>query len=140
MHIPGSAGLPLERTISLTGERPWPYAFAWRDITAAGVPLAFGTDWPVSPLSPLHAIYCALSRKPWANNFPDQRIPLLDCLKAYASDGQYALFNDMRRGQLIPGHDADIVLVERVFGALATNPQALTVSATFVDGQLCYEA
>jgi predicted amidohydrolase YtcJ len=140
VHPPGSAGLPLEPTVSVIGEKRWPYAFAWRNFTEAGIPLAFGTDWPVSPLSPLHAIYCALSRKPWAGHVPDQRIPLADCLKAYASGGQQALFEDMRRGQLNAGQDADFVLLQGDIGALASNPKALTVSATFVAGQLCYEA
>jgi predicted amidohydrolase YtcJ len=137
VHPPGSAGLPLEPTISLMGEKRWPYAFAWRDIAAAGIPLAFGTDWPVSPLSPLHAIHCALSRKPWAKHIPDQRIPLADCLKAYASGGHHPLFEDKRRGQLIPGHDADIILLKGDIGALASNAQALNVTATFVAGRLC---
>jgi predicted amidohydrolase YtcJ len=139
VHPPGSAGLPLEPTISLMGEERWPYAFAWLDITATGIPLAFGTDWPVSPLSPLHAIHCALSRKPWAKHIPDQRIPLADCLNAYASGGYHPLFVDKSRGQILPGQDADLVLLRGDFRSLATNPEALKVSATFVAGQLRHE-
>ncbi len=139
VHPPGSAGLPLEPTISLMGEKRWPYAFAWRDITAAGIPLAFGTDWPVSPLSPLHAIHCALSRKTWAKHIPDQRIALAECLCAYASGGHYPLFIDKSRGQILPGQDADLVLLRGDFSSLAANPEALKVSATFVAGRLRYE-
>ncbi|MBJ2152868.1 amidohydrolase family protein [Paracoccus sp. IB05] len=64
VHPPGSAGLPLEPTITIMGAARWPTVFPWAMVLVRDVPLAFGTDWPVSPLSPLYAIHCALTRKP----------------------------------------------------------------------------
>ena len=38
-------------------------AYAFRTILAAGVPLSFGSDWPVAPLSPMLGVYAAVTRR-----------------------------------------------------------------------------
>ncbi|WP_322865104.1 amidohydrolase [Aquicoccus sp. G2-2] len=140
VHPPGSAGLPLEPTISIMGRARWDTAFPWRMISQRGVPLAFGTDWPVSPLSPLHAIHCALTREPWAKDAPDQRISLDDCLMAYTAGGAYADFCDERRGALKSGLDADFVLIDGDLERLADSAEAATVALTICNGEITYEA
>ncbi|MCJ7583137.1 MAG: amidohydrolase, partial [Candidatus Aminicenantes bacterium] len=53
-------------------------AYAWQKLLDAGVPIAFGTDWPVEPIDPLEGLYAAVSRKDRAGEegdgwFPDQK-------------------------------------------------------------------
>ena len=133
VHPPGSAGLPLEPTISLMGRARWPHAFAWAAIRDQGVPIAFGTDWPVSPLDPLFAIRCALIRRPWADDMPDQRLSLRECLAAYSQGGAFAEFGEGVFGAVAAGLAADLVLVDGALDRLgSTRPNArvvLTVAA-----------
>lgn len=140
VHPPGSAGLPLEPTTTLMGRARWDTAFPWRMIRDRGVPLAFGTDWPVSPISPLYAIHCALTRLPWAEDAPDQRISLDDCLAAYTTGGAYADFGENQRGALAPGYDADLVLIDGTLEGLAQDATAATIALTICAGRITHKA
>jgi len=139
VHPPGSAGLPLEPTTTIMGRERWPTAFPWRMIRERGVPLAFGTDWPVSPISPLHAIHCALTRKPWDTDMPDQRLTLDDCLLAYTQGGAFADFAEHRRGRLEPGFDADLVLVDGALEGLAEAEDAARIATTICGGTITHD-
>jgi predicted amidohydrolase YtcJ len=135
VHPPGLAGLPLEPTVSIMGQARWQDTFAWRAIKDQGVMLAFGTDWPVSPLSPLHALHCALSRKPWGADQPDQRLTLAESLAAYSHAGSYALFTERTGGQIAEGMRADLVLLKGDLQALADRPDAVEIAGVYLDGQ-----
>lgn len=138
VHPPGSAGLPLEPTTTIMGKARWATAFPWRMIRDLGVPLAFGTDWPVSPLSPLYAIHCALTRKTWSDDMPDQRLSLDECLLAYTSGGAYADFTEHRSGKLAPGFDADLVLIDGSLEGLAQTEDAARVALTICGGMITH--
>jgi predicted amidohydrolase YtcJ len=140
VHPPGLAGLPLEPTTSIMSPDRWADAFVWRAILDLGVPLAFGTDWPVSPLSPLHAIHCALSRQPWAKGVPDQRVTVAEALTAYAKAGAYASFAEHQRGTIAVGMAADLVLLTGSPDALATSAEACRVVQVFRAGRLAWAA
>lgn len=99
VHPPGLAGLPLQPTIDIMGRPRWADSFPWKALHGQ-TRLVFGTDWPVSPLSPLHAIHCALTRTPWDPANPDQRLTLAETLAAYTGPA-------LREGAL-----ADIVVIE----------------------------
>lgn len=140
LHPPGAAGLPLEPTVSIMGRDRWPTAFPWRMLKDRGVPLAFGSDWPVSPIDPLLGIHACLSRQPWADGMPDQRISLDDCLLAYTRGGAYADFSADRRGTLAAGLDADLVLIDGSLDGLAESPDAARVALTVCGGRITYGA
>ncbi len=135
VHPPGLAGLPLEPTVSIMGQARWKDTFPWRAIKDQGVVLAFGTDWPVSPLSPLYALHCALSRKPWGQGQPDQRLTLGEALNAYTHAGSYALFTENLRGQIAVGMRADVVLLRGDVQGLAQRPDAVEIVGVYVDGE-----
>ncbi|MBD9525267.1 amidohydrolase [Paracoccus sp. PAR01] len=138
VHPPGSAGLPLEPTTTIMGRDRWPTAFPWRMILDRGVALAFGTDWPVSPISPLYAIHCALTRTPWAPDMPDQRLTLEECLSAYTTGGAYADFAETRRGRLEVGLDADLVLIAGALEGLAHDSDAARIALTVCGGRITH--
>jgi predicted amidohydrolase YtcJ len=135
VHPPGLAGLPLEPTVSIMGQARWKDTFPWRAIKDQGVALAFGTDWPVSPLSPLYALHCALSRQPWGEGQPDQRLKLGEALDAYTRAGSYALFTENLRGQIAVGMRADVVLLRGDVQGLAQRPDAVEIVGVYVDGE-----
>lgn len=140
VHPPGSAGLPLEPTTTIMGRSRWKTAFPWAMIRDRNVPLAFGTDWPVSPLSPLYAIHCALTRTPWDTDMPDQRISLDECLTAYTTAGAFADFTEDQRSALQVGFVADLVLIDGDLEGLATDATAASVALTICNGMITYDA
>ena len=141
VHPPGSAGLPLEPTTSIIGRAKWPMAWNWRMIVDSGAVMAFGTDWPVSPLDPLFAIQCAMIRKPWEDGLPDPRLTLEECFEAYTSGGAYASFDEARLGHLAPGMKADLVLLQGDMESLTQEtPLAIRAALTVCDGAITHDA
>ena len=139
VHPPGSSGLPLEPTVSIIGRNRWGDTFPWAALHHAGVPLAFGTDWPTAPLSPFNAIHAALSRQPWAPDCPDQRLPLSEVLRAYTAGGAYAIFADGVRGHLAPAQQADLVLLSQDPHDLALDAATCHATLTICAGDIIHE-
>ncbi len=140
LHPPGAGGLPMEPTVSIMGKERWATAFPWRMILDRNVPLSFGSDWPVSPISPLYGIHCALTRQPWAAGLSDQRLTLDECLTAYTMGGAYADFAEDRRGALHVGFDADLCLIDGVLEGLAEDKSAASIALTICGGRVTYMA
>ena len=64
--------------------------YAFRSFLDAGVPLAFGTDWPVAPLDPMWTVYAAVTRRTLDDAHPggwvpDQKVTLDEAFAAYTS-------------------------------------------------------
>jgi predicted amidohydrolase YtcJ len=139
-HPPGSAGLPLEPYLTYIGRERWPYAFAWKTLVDAGAKIVFATDWPVSPLPPLHCIHDAMTRMPWADDMPDHRLSLDETLAAYTKTSAWVEFMEDRKGMLKPGYLADIVVLSDDIGAVASAEIArLGVFLTVCDGKITHE-
>jgi predicted amidohydrolase YtcJ len=115
------------------------YSYAWKAFQDAGVQLAFGTDYPVEPISPFRGLFAACSRKNEAETksyFPENKLNRGQALYAYTQGSAYAEFAEKHKGKLVPGYDADFILVDRnlyKIGAGAILNSA--VSETFVNGQ-----
>jgi hypothetical protein len=115
------------------------YSYDWKAFQDAGVPLAFGTDYPVEPITPFRGLFAACSRKNEAETksyFPENKLNRGQALYAYTQGSAYAEFAEKHKGKLVPGYDADFILVDRnlyKIGAGAILNSA--VSETFVDGQ-----
>jgi predicted amidohydrolase YtcJ len=115
------------------------YSYAWKAFLDAGVPLAFGTDYPVEPITPYRGLYAAVSRMNIARTktyFPENKITRGQALYAYTQGSAYAEFAEKRKGKLVPGYDADFILVDR--DLYKTPAQAILythVQQTFVGGK-----
>lgn len=83
----------------------------------------------------MHALHCALTRKPWGADQPDQRLTLAEALAAYSHAGSYALFTEHTRGQIAEGMRADVVLLRGDVHALGDSPDAVEIAAVYIDGQ-----
>jgi hypothetical protein len=91
------------------------YSYAWKAFLDAGVPLAFGTDYPVEPITPLRGLYAAVTRKNQAGTkeyFPANKLTRGQALYAYTQGSAYAEFAEKHKGKLAPGYDADFILIE----------------------------
>lgn len=141
VHPPGSAGLPLEPTVSRTGRARWADAYAWKTLRDLGVPMVFATDWPVSPIDPMHCIGEALTRTPWAEGLPDHRPSLEQALAAYTRMGAWVEFQEQEKGLLKEGYLSDLVLLSADIETLA--PEAFAACRpvlTVCDGAVTFTA
>jgi predicted amidohydrolase YtcJ len=140
-HAPGCSGLPLEPTLTKIGRAKWPHAYAWATIRKKGIPLVFGTDWPVSDINPMRAIHSAVTRKAWADDVPDQRQSLADTLASYTRLGAYAEFAEKQKGILRKGYLADVVVLDRDLEKIAPDDlQHVKVRSTIAGGRIVYAA
>ncbi len=115
------------------------YSYAWKAFLDAGVPLAFGTDYPVEPITPFRGLYAAVTRMNEAGTktyYPENKLTRGQALYAYTQGSAYAEFAEKHKGKLIPGYDADFILVDRDLYKVGAPALLLThVLQTFVAGQ-----
>ena len=127
---------------SRLGTKRAAFSYAWKAFLDAGVSLAFGTDYPVEPITPFRGLYAAVTRMNEAGTksyFPDQKISRGQALQAYTQGSAYAEFAEKRKGKLEPGFDADFILLDRDLYSVPT-PQMLKtqVLETYVAGKRVY--
>lgn len=126
------------------GERRAAYSYAWKAFLDAGVPLAFGTDYPVEPITPFRGLYAAVTRKNEAGTktyFPENRLTRGQALYAYTQGSAYAEFAEKRKGRLAPGYEADFVVLDRdLIKAPEGEILKTQVRQTWVGGKLAYVA
>jgi predicted amidohydrolase YtcJ len=92
--------------------------YAFRSLLDKHTRLAFGSDWPVAPATPLEGIYAAVTRRTldgahpggW---YPEQKIGVEDALRAYTSGGAYASYDERDKGTLERGRFADFAMIDR---------------------------
>jgi predicted amidohydrolase YtcJ len=120
------------------------YAYAWKAFLDAGVPVAFGTDYPVEPITPFRGIYAGVTRSNEAGTgsyFPQDKLTIGQVLFAYTQGSAYAEFAASFKGKLIPGYVADFVVLDRDLTKVPAPAILKTqVLRTVVDGRTVYEA
>ena len=123
-------------------ERFWPEqvdgAYAFRSLLASGALLANGSDAPVEELDPLAGIRAGVlrtidERPAW---HPEQCLSLEEALAATIVNPAWLSGDERRRGKLLPGYLADLVVLSR--DPLECQPEELEtveVVATMVGGR-----
>jgi hypothetical protein len=119
--------------------------YAFRDLLERGAELAFGSDWPVAPLSPLGGIEAAVTRRTLDGKNPEgwiprQRISVQEALRAHTSGAARAAFDEGRLGTLCPGLLADLaVLAEDILEIEPVRIGGVPVDLTIVGGKVVFE-
>lgn len=119
-------------------------SYAWLAFLNKGVGLAFGTDYPVEPVTPFRGLYAAITRKSEDGKleyFPEQRLTMDQAISAYTQGSAFAEFEEKEKGKLVPGMLADFVVLDR--DLTAVSPEKLLgtkVLRTVVGGKTVYEA
>ncbi len=119
-------------------------SYPWKQFLENGVPLAFGTDYPVEPINPFRGVYAAVTRKNEAGTkeyYLEQKLTIEQALAAYTTGSAYAQFAETEKGTLAPGMLADFVVLDRDLTKVAP-PEILKtqVLRTVVGGKTVYEA
>ena len=127
---------------------PWPdnigpdrasRAWAWKSIRDAGGRLTFGSDWPVAPLSVGQGLWLASTRI-GPSNAADQKLSMRDAIRAYTSFPAYASFEEKRKGTLVPGMLADIVVLSTdIVSRPPSKATDIVVDTTIFNGKVVYE-
>ena len=120
-------------------------AYAWKSMLKNNVHLAFGTDYPVEPVSPFRGLYACVTRElpdggPKDGWEPQEKITLDECIRAYTTGAAYAEFAETRKGQLKRGFYADFILLSEDL-TKATPAQYIKVEVlqTVVAGRIVYQ-
>jgi len=120
------------------------YSYAWRSFLDHGVPLAFGTDWPVAPLNPMLGLYAAVTRATLDGKNPDgwipeEKITLPEAVEAYTMGSALAEFQEKEKGSITPGKLADMVILsDNIFNLKPAAIGNAKVETTIVGGKLVY--
>ncbi len=132
-HAPSDRDLADERWAGKTNG-----AYAFRSLLDSGATLVNGSDAPIEELDPLLGIRAAVARtldeRPgW---HPEQALTVEQALRASTAGPAWLAGDERRRGKLLPGYLADLVVLDR--DPVACHPDELadvTVVATMVGGR-----
>ena len=120
-------------------------AYAWQTIAKMGVPLAFGSDFPVESPNPFPGLAAAVSRQDMSGQppggwRPQDRVSFEQALAGFTRGAAYAGFAETRIGSLEPGKWADFILVDRDVSKVDAQALARTqVLETWVAGKKVWE-
>ncbi|CAA0118278.1 N-substituted formamide deformylase [Halioglobus japonicus] len=97
-------------------------------------------DTPVTPMAPLQAVWSQVFRITTGGEVlgPEQRIGVMEALRAVTIDAAWQVFQEDNRGSLNPGKYADLVVLS---GNLLDDPMAmrdLKVDRTIIGGATVY--
>ena len=98
-------------------------------------------DTPVTPMLPLQAVWSQVFRQTSGGDVlgPEQRIEVMDALRAVTIDAAWQVFQEDNRGSLEPGKYADLVVLS---GNPVDDPMAmreLQVERTLIGGATIYQ-
>ena len=128
---------------SRLGPKRAEHSYAWAEFLRHGVVVAFGTDYPVEPVSPFRGIYAALTRASEDGKktyYPEQKLNIEQAIAAYTTGSAFAEFAEKQKGKLAPGMLADfIVLDQDITAALPPKILDIKVLRTVVGGKTVYE-
>ena len=113
-------------------------AYAYRSLAEEGTVLANGSDAPIEELDPWAGVVAGVlrtldDRPAW---HPEQTVTLEQALEATCVTPAWLAYDERRRGKLLPGFYADLVVLDR--DPLACEPEELRevrVVATMVGGR-----
>ena len=119
--------------------------YAFRTLIDKGVRLALGTDWTVAPLNPMLTLYAATTRATLDGKHPEgwvpeQKISIVEAVRAYTSGSAFAEFQDAVKGTIVRGKVADLVILsDDVFSIPASRLKDVQVLTTVAGGKVVHQ-
>jgi predicted amidohydrolase YtcJ len=118
-------------------------AYAYRSLWDSGALVANGSDAPIEELEPWAGVCAGVlrtidERPPW---HPEQRLALEEALVATCVNPAWLSGDERRRGKLVPGFLADLVVLDRdPFDVAPEELPSIEVVATMVGGRWVHNA
>jgi predicted amidohydrolase YtcJ len=125
------------------------HLYPMRSLLDSGAVLVWGSDWPVTGVSPLDGLETAVThRYPGGRDLngkvdhtwnAEQRVNLEQAIVAYTAAGAYLLHDDAIRGSLAIGKAADLVVLDtNLFETAAMDIHRVRVDMTLLDGKVIF--
>jgi len=138
-HPPGAMDFALVGLDCLPRER-WRDAYLWRTIVDEGAAVCFASDWPVTDVSVLRGLQASQTRVPYGADCRDERLGLMDSLRAYTAGGAWAAHLEGVTGCLRVGLAGDLVLLGGDIEAVKAGGIAgLGIALTVCGGEITYQ-
>jgi predicted amidohydrolase YtcJ len=138
-HPPGAMDFPMSTMEHVFHRDRWRDAYLWKTLADHGAPLAFASDWPVTDVSVMRGIQAALTRVPYAG-CQDERVGLMEVLRAYTAGGARAAHMEGLTGTLRPGLAADLVLIDGDIEAIPPAEVGRTgIALTIAGGRVTHD-
>ena len=146
-RIPVLATIPFiynlgESFVASIGEERAGQVMPLRSLLDAGVPLALGSDAPVTTYNPFVGIYAATTRRTVYGRQlgADECITREEALRAYTLDAAWVTREEDRKGSLAVGMLADIAVLDRdLFSVPDDELLEITSQLTIVGGRVAHE-
>ncbi len=141
IHVPDDFPM-IEKSVGRRG--CWTYPF--RDLLAAGVPLAFGSDCPVANPNPMWGIHAAVTRQmrdgsPTGGWYPGQRLSVAEAVWGFSMGAALVSGRQADSGSISPGKLADLIVLDRDIFTIDPMEIAQTqVVTTIFGGQIVFES
>ncbi len=120
------------------GEQRLRFAYAWRALLEAGVPLAFGSDFPIEAANPIAGLGAAALWRPGGSE-ASRSLTRAQALAAFTSGAAFAAFEEGRAGRIEIGGRADFSCFDRdLLSCPDAELAAVRPVLTVVNGQLSW--
>ncbi len=131
---PNITGSEIYRRVRLGKERARRVDM-WRTLLNNGAVLAWGTDWPVSPINPMENLYQLVTRY-----YKEERLTMAEAIKYYTYGSAYASHEEDIKGTLEKGKLADMVVLSRDLFTIPSREILKTeVLYTILGGKIVYQ-
>ena len=147
-RFPALATIPFvtnlgESYVASVGEERAARTMPLRTYMDAGVPLALGSDSPVTTYNPFVGIYSATTRKTVTGRElgPEERITREEALRFYTATSAWVTFEDDVKGTLAPGKLADLAVLNLdLFSVCDEDLFSIRSSLTMLGGEIVHDA
>ena len=131
------------------GERRIDHLFPTASLLRSAAVLVWGSDWPVTGVSPLDGLETAVTHRypggtdPFGREdsawHPEERVTLEQAIVAYTAAGAYLMQEEATRGTLEAGKIADLVVLSRnLFDTPPLEIHRVLVEMTVLGGRVVY--
>jgi predicted amidohydrolase YtcJ len=141
IHAPDDIPM-IEKSVGPRGR----FAYSFRDMLDAGVPLALGSDCPVASPNPMFGIHAAVTRQqrdgePPGGWYPRQRLTAAEAVWGYTMGTALVAGREAELGSITPGKLADLVVLDRDIFTIEPMEIAQTqVVMTILGGKVVYDS
>jgi predicted amidohydrolase YtcJ len=120
-------------------------SYAFKTMEDLGIHVSYGSDAPVENFNVFEGIHCAVNRQdlsgyPQAGFYPKEKVDVSTAVDNYTIEGSYASFEEHKKGRLVAGHFADLVILsDDVFSIGNHEIKDVFVLKTMVNGKFVFQ-